>query len=192
MLRREFYQTDKTQLVRNLVYAPIVEELVFRGLLLPVLTRYYGFALDSMGSHVFGTGSVVVRCPLWFGIAHVHHFSEKIRRGQSWASAALGTAVQLTYTSIFGAIATALFIRTGCVLSPILSHAICNFMGLPDLGFMSPPSPAAYSELAFLHPYRHALLAVHLGGLVAFSVLITRWTEDLAAQSLYVQIFSSR
>ena len=41
------------------------------------------------------------------------------------------TVFQLAYTSVFGFHAAFLFLRTGSVLPPILSHIFCNIMGFP-------------------------------------------------------------
>jgi prenyl protein peptidase len=38
---------------------------------------------------------------------------------------------QLAYTTLFGAYATFLYLRTGSLLAVVLVHAFCNWMGLP-------------------------------------------------------------
>ena len=44
-----------------------------------------------------------------------------------------GSAVfQLTYTSLFGFHCAFLFLRTGSLLSPTVSHIFCNVMGFPQ------------------------------------------------------------
>lgn len=40
----------------------------------------------------------------------------------------VGTAIQATYTSIFGVIAALLFMRTGNILAPIASHIIVSYL----------------------------------------------------------------
>jgi membrane protease YdiL (CAAX protease family) len=56
-------------------------------------------------------------CPLWFGLAHMHHFYQKITAGgMTIMSAIITTLIQLTYTTIFGFIATLLFMRTGNII----------------------------------------------------------------------------
>lgn len=56
-------------------------------------------------------------CPLWFGFAHIHHFYHKITSGDTTIiSAIITTLIQLTYTTIFGFIATLLFMRTGNIM----------------------------------------------------------------------------
>ena len=55
----------------------------------------------------------------------------------------LSTLMQAIYTYIFGVIAGLLFMRTNSVVAPIVSHIICNIVGLPDIGFLFPPPSGA-------------------------------------------------
>jgi len=71
--------------------------------------------------------------PLIFGLAHVHHFYE-FRLTQPHVPAIAGllrSVLQFSYTSLFGAYATFLFLRTGSLLAIFVVHAFCNIMGLP-------------------------------------------------------------
>lgn len=43
----------------------------------------------------------------------------------------LRSALQFTYTTLFGGYATFVYLRTGSLLSVILVHTFCNWMGLP-------------------------------------------------------------
>ena len=45
-------------------------------------------------------------------------------------------AIQWTYTTLFGAYVSHVFIRTGSIMSVIVAHVICNYMGLPDIEFI--------------------------------------------------------
>jgi prenyl protein peptidase len=45
--------------------------------------------------------------------------------------ALLRSLFQLTYTTLFGGYATFVFMRTGSLLSVVLLHTFCNWMGLP-------------------------------------------------------------
>ena len=195
---------------RNLVIAPITEEVVFRALMIPPLASawYFNYApaallpvvrtLTPLGPArdaaqlpsplTLSPWQVLLFCPGFFALAHVHHLYEKIRRGEGIAAACVGTLAQATYTSAFGVVAGLLFMRTGTVLAPVVSHVICNFSGLPDLGFLAPPPSTALrvadpfgrldavagagpdmprggagdsgmrSEYSVLHAYRHVLL----------------------------------
>ena len=175
--------------LRNLVAAPITEELVFRGLLVPLLTIAYSSILSDTGEHMYSPFSVMIRCPLWFAVAHVHHLIERLRSGDKVSFVLVGTVLQMTYTSMFGCIAAAFLMRTGSIYAPIASHMFCNYWGLPDLGFMSPPSRQRHSELGFLYPYRYLLLAMHALGLVAFCAVFAASTEHLTRESAYYSAF---
>lgn len=71
--------------------------------------------------------------PLVFGLAHVHHFYEFriTHRGVPATAALLRSAFQLGYTSLFGAYATFVYLRTGSLLAVFAVHVLCNCMGLP-------------------------------------------------------------
>lgn len=164
------------EIFRNLIFAPICEELVFRALLVPILFHHYCGNHNVYPACHFWIISV---CSSYFAIAHVHHFIEKLRSGNAIVSAFLGTLLQTTYTSIFGAIAVILFLRTGNFFSPVISHVICNFQGLPDLSFMHPTC-----EYSFLYRYRLYFLLLHALGLLIFSLALYPLTESFNHYSM--------
>ncbi|KAH9903721.1 CaaX protease [Xylariomycetidae sp. FL2044] len=107
---------------RNIIAGPFTEEVLFRSASVPLM-------LVSQTS----VPLTVFLSPLIFGLAHFHHFYE-FRLTHPSVPASLGLArslIQLTYTSLFGAYATYLFLRTGSVLAIFAVHAFCNCMGLP-------------------------------------------------------------
>lgn len=140
---------------RTYVFAPFAEELVFRACMLPVLVPWLG---DSW--------SIAV-CPLFFGLAHIHHIMEWRRRrdGTPIIHALFAVFVQFCYTSVFGMFSAYLFVRTGHLASPVVSHALCNAMGLPS--FESIPS----------HPYKHCVGVAYILGLVCFLALLRPFTD---------------
>ena len=76
--------------------------------------------------------------PLLFGVSHAHHIYYQSRhlyepsnRSQAW----IRVAFQLCYTSIFGILASIIFMRTGNVFSAMLMHVWCNCMGFPPFTF---------------------------------------------------------
>jgi prenyl protein peptidase len=77
--------------------------------------------------------TVIFGTPIIFGLAHAHHFYEfRITHLHTPIIAAILRSVfQLAYTTLFGAYATFLYLRTGSLLAVILAHAFCNWMGLP-------------------------------------------------------------
>lgn len=101
---------------------PVTEECLFRSAAVPLLL--------SAGSSLTTT---IFLSPLVFGLAHLHHFYEfRITNPQTSLGVAIARSVlQLSYTSLFGAYATFLFVRTGSLLAVILVHTFCNCMGLP-------------------------------------------------------------
>lgn len=100
----------------------MTEELLFRSAAVPLLLGA-GVSLDK----------IVFLTPIIFGVAHIHHFYEfRLTHPHVPIFAAVARSLlQLTYTTLFGAYATFVFIRTGSLLSIILVHAFCNSMGLP-------------------------------------------------------------
>ncbi|KAK8200134.1 uncharacterized protein BKA78DRAFT_303417 [Phyllosticta capitalensis] len=111
---------------------PTTEELVWRGLLIPL----HIYAHVSPSKIVFVT-------PLYFGIAHVHHFYEfRLTHPHTGPLAALFRSLfQFTYTSLFGFFAAFIFMRTGSLPAAIAAHSFCNWMGLPRLwGRVGPPT----------------------------------------------------
>jgi prenyl protein peptidase len=151
---QSLHQSTHTKWVtlRNLVLAPALEEIAFRACLVPVL-----LASDL---------SPVVVCwtaPLFFGVAHVHHAVSRLRQGGlPPATVAFQTTFQFAYTTLFGAYASYAYLQTqGSTVAIILVHSYCNWMGLPTLAFLD----QAHS----LYGYRHALLGVHVMGLLGFT-----------------------
>ncbi|KAL8771329.1 MAG: hypothetical protein Q9209_003234 [Squamulea sp. 1 TL-2023] len=109
---------------RNYVAGPVTEEIIFRSLLVPL--------------HLLTPLSpirVILLTPLYFGIAHIHHFYEFVltHPHTPWAPSVIRSLFQFTFTTIFGWYATFIFIRTGNILAVILVHTFCNWAGLPRL-----------------------------------------------------------
>ncbi|KAL0710785.1 hypothetical protein Bca4012_017763 [Brassica carinata] len=106
---------------RNLVVAPLTEELVFRACMIPLLL--------CAGFRIY---SAIFLCPILFSLAHLNHFREMyIRHNRSYIKASLIVGLQLGYTVVFGSYASFLFIRTGHLAAPLFAHIFCNYMGLP-------------------------------------------------------------
>ncbi|CAB0029077.1 unnamed protein product [Trichogramma brassicae] len=106
---------------RNHVVAPLSEEWTFRACMLPLLLQ------------CFQPKTAIFICPLFFGVAHFHHFVENMRRGMELKIAVFSSCFQFTYTTVFGAYASYLFARTGHFAAPFAAHAFCNHMGFPDV-----------------------------------------------------------
>ena len=116
---------------RNIIVAPLSEELVFRSLVISL----YLLAKVSPTRIVFIT-------PLVFGMAHLHHLYTNLRSqtrsGQkypplaAWLQCIAVSLFQFTYTSLFGFFAAFALLRTGNVYGVVLVHSFCNWMGVPQ------------------------------------------------------------
>ncbi|KAK5858786.1 hypothetical protein PBY51_002901 [Eleginops maclovinus] len=140
--------------LRNQLVAPVTEELVFRGAMLPMLVPCTG-----------PTAAIFI-APLFFGLAHFHHIIEQRplhKDGMCVILMVSGT--QFLYTTLFGAFTAFLFMRTGHVVGPVLCHSFCNSQGLPDI------------TSALQHPHQSAILLSYLMGLLLFLVLLFPLTD---------------
>jgi len=181
--------------VRMLVFAPVSEELIFRSVIIFLMLAAVPAeqTADSL--------RIALICPFWFAVAHIHHAFTlwKEERAPGWdsdqkravlRSIFVRTGVQLTYTTIFGVIAALLYLRTGSISAPITSHVICNYAQLPNMSFMRPPygktsTPRiSTGDYTCLYQYRYALLVLHAGGLIAFSLFLFPWTRAMSQQSV--------
>ncbi|TMW68492.1 hypothetical protein Poli38472_005960 [Pythium oligandrum] len=155
---------DKLPSLRNYILGPLTEEFVFRSCMVPLL-----ICAD------FSAKQIILGSPLTFGVAHLHHFVEHLKSGRSIKEALLIVGFQLMYTSLFGAYATFVYLRTGHFISIFLIHIFCNVMGFPDLSFFSPEST--------LHPFRAVILGTYFAGIYFFSVLLMPLTEPSIYES---------
>ena len=169
--------------IRNLIYAPVSEEVVFRALMLPIL-----FSALAAGRGWSPLGVALVS-PLMFSSAHLHHVVQGLRDGLSIRAVLKQLMLQMVYTFIFGVMAAVLFFRTGNLAAPIVAHIICNFVGLPDVGFNQPAGPSG-SRLSCLYRHRHALLFMHAAGLVLFVFALPRFTRCFGPWSPYAKPMS--
>ncbi|KAI0816659.1 CaaX protease [Xylaria sp. FL0064] len=117
---------------RNIIAGPFTEEVLFRSASVPLML----IAQTSVARTIFLS-------PVIFGLAHFHHFYEfrVTHPHEPVVTGLLRSLLQLTYTSLFGAYATFLFLRTGSLLAIFVVHAFCNTMGLPRLWGRVEPSP---------------------------------------------------
>jgi len=107
---------------RNLVVAPLSEEFVFRGCMAPLLLM-----------KGFSRRTTILITPLFFGAAHLHHLYELVMfQHAPLHTAVIAVSVQFVYTSVFGAYETYLLLQTHSLAAPMLVHAFCNWMGVPN------------------------------------------------------------
>ena len=172
---------------RNIIFAPISEEIVFRSVIIASL--YVAAINNNHNIPLNGNDSlqIALASPIWFAAAHIHHIYDKVKCGMGIGTAILSTLIQMFYTSIFGFISAILFMRTGSIFSSIISHMICNFMGLPDIGFMFHPDGGNpyRSEYSSMYKYRYPLFFLHCFGLVLFCLLLFPLTSEFTVHSFY-------
>uniref|UniRef100_A0A0N4ZX19 CAAX prenyl protease 2 n=1 Tax=Parastrongyloides trichosuri TaxID=131310 RepID=A0A0N4ZX19_PARTI len=149
--------------VRNVLFAPISEELAFRACCIPLLIN------------CFEKSTIIFILPLGFSLCHLHHILDDTRKGLSVIGSLLARLFQCSYSYLFGIYAAFLFIRTGNVIAPILSHAICNCLGLPSIHDVS--------EYPDKLP-RMVLYCCHIFGLVMFIFLLFPLTDSILYQSI--------
>ncbi|CAK9808749.1 CAAX prenyl protease 2 [Anthophora plagiata] len=141
---------------RNLIVAPLAEELTFRACMLPLLLQ------------CFTPTAAIFICPLFFGVAHFHHVVDMVKAGINLKRALFMSCLQFTYTTLFGAYAAFLFAKTGHLAAPFTAHSFCNHMGCPDLS----------EVVAVKDPLKRAgLFSLFVLGLVAWCFLLTPMTN---------------
>nr|GAT47093.1 predicted protein [Mycena chlorophos] len=144
---------------RNYAWAPLTEEVVFRSCVLAVYSMS-GAARWKM----------VAFAPLVFGLAHVHHaldvYTRLGRTKKALQQAVFSALFQTAYTTLFGAHASWLFLRSGSIVPPLVAHVFCNIMGVPQLG----------AEVQQMPQYKTSIYAAYLLGIGAFGWTIRSWT----------------
>ncbi|KAI9598327.1 hypothetical protein BDF19DRAFT_230359 [Syncephalis fuscata] len=154
--------------LRNYVIGPICEEFVFRACLALLLAHTS-----------FSTTSIVLLSSWIFGLAHVHHAWEMYARTRTQKNALklalVRTGFQLGYCTIFGSYVMLLFLRTGHLIGPILSHVFCNIMGLPDC------SRLRHSD----GRWNLVILGAHLLGILLFVTTASTLLDASLYRSIY-------
>ena len=107
---------------RNLIAGPITEEAIFRSVIIPL----------HLLAHI-SPSKIVFLSPLYFGIAHVHHFYEftLTHPHTPWLPILLRNLFQFTYTTLFGWFAAFVYLRSGSIYTVIVIHTFCNWIGFP-------------------------------------------------------------
>ena len=123
---------------------------MFRACMVPILLGHYS------------VNQAVLISPLFFGIAHLHHMIERIRKGQSVLGSFLVSLFQFAYTTIFGMYSALIFARTGHFAAIFVVHSYCNFMGFPDVT----------EVLGFETKKRVLISGVYVLGLILFCYLL--------------------
>ena len=134
---------------RNYIAGPITEELLFRSVILPI------HLLSPLAT---SPKKLVFLTPLYFGIAHVHHFYEfRLSHPDTpLTPALLRTLFQFGYTTVFGWYVAFIYLRTGSLYAVFIIHAFCNYMGLPRL----------WGKVGFRQPLSKSYRATQLGPVI--------------------------
>lgn len=104
---------------RDLVFAPVTEELIYRAVIDTILTSRYSTKAVTFGS------------PLLFGVAHIHHGYALLRDHRPVAEVVVGVLFQTLYTTLFGTVANVIYMEKGSFWGGVLVHGVCNMMGIP-------------------------------------------------------------
>jgi prenyl protein peptidase len=146
--------------IRNYIVAPLTEEITFRACVLAI----YSLSGASRTRIIFLS-------PLSFGAAHIHHAWDTYNRHGRTASAAkravLATLFQTAYTTLFGAHAAFLFLRTSSLLPPLSAHVFCNLMGVPSPSW----------EIQRVPRQKYVILTAYFLGMVGFAFALGPWTR---------------
>lgn len=139
---------------------PITEEITFRT---SIISLHLITTHPSLRTLVFLT-------PLYFGIAHVHHFYEfTLNNPGRIYMGIVRSAVQFTYTTLFGWYAAWLFIRFGSLWVAVVVHSFCNLMGVPRF----------YGRVGSGATWQSAIYyTLIVGGSIGFYMGLWSWTSS--------------
>lgn len=122
--------------------------------------------------------------------AHVHHaYDTYLTKGRNWEAfkAALSgcreyfhllssrlhsphvlrPVFQFGYTTLFGFYVSFLFLRTGSIFPPMVTHIFCNVMGLPQIQY----------ELRRHSRYANSIKWMYWTGIIGFIITLRIWTK---------------
>lgn len=90
-----------------------------------------------------------LRLRLYLG--HIHRVIIQVRAGEKWLNALTSfrllcvggftVVFMFLYTSLFGILVSYVYLRTGTIVSAILTHSLCNIFSIPTFSFLSRQSP---------------------------------------------------
>ena len=159
-------------MLRDLVIAPLTEEIAFRGCLLPILLLLIPPSKGATSATKTTTAALVASSAA-FASAHLHHAAaalllspNSLPRDQRRALA-LGALLQLLYTFAFGAAAGALLLASGSLAAPVAAHSLANLLGLPRRR----PKKNGGSSSSPPELLRRAEAAIGVLGVAAFALM---------------------
>ena len=139
--------------MRAYVMAPIFEETMYRSTMITCLICG-GYGWDSVWVSA-----------LIFGLSHLYRIEDVVQSGlQISIPNIMPVVFQVVYTGLFGLYVGYVFVVTGSLWAVVVLHGFCNFMGLPNLRFLEPNSPA--------YRYRNWVAFTYLAGICGFFTLL--------------------
>ncbi|KAL2707112.1 CAAX prenyl protease 2 [Kluyveromyces marxianus] len=128
MFKDIIYEFSNIWGFRDYIFGPVTEELFYTSMILVCYLRL------CHNSTIHDANYLKFVVPNLFGFAHLHHAYEQYTLGMmNLINIVFVTLLQMTYTWLFGSFTNHLFLNSaGNLLSCILIHTFCNFMGLPQ------------------------------------------------------------
>lgn len=111
-----FFQEFSIVKLRDYILAPFTEELVYRFILIRALMP------------CFGAGSACLISSFLFGFSHFHHYLLDRFRDRTLVA----SCCQFAFSFLFGIFAAFMYLKSTYLITPIVLHAICNLLTLPD------------------------------------------------------------
>lgn len=165
--------------VRNHIFAPITEELVYTSMLLSV------HILMEPRSNLTWT-KLLIEPSLYFGIAHIHHAIEMYRDDErSLLQIIIITVFQAIYTTLFGTLSNYVYLRSGGNLwSCVIIHGMCNLLGFPggsdfSLYLQQKGSVQAQKTAGIYRYWNCCYLLLLLVGLMLFTLCLVPLTFSI-------------
>eukprot|EP01068_Selenidium_serpulae_P014878 Selendium_serpulae@DN6155_c0_g2_i3.p1 len=166
MERRKRWET-----IRDLVFAPISEELVFRGLI-TILLLSSGFSrpyVAVIGTLLFVFAHFMDLILVLCNRSQVEELLPRLR-------VAIRKAIPI---SLFSAISYALLFRTGSIASPWFAHVFCNYVGGPIFMWDEGRDKRFASK--------QAIGLIYGAGIVFSGIILFVSTERMSPQYGYLQ-----
>ncbi|KAG7886282.1 hypothetical protein KL925_002824 [Ogataea polymorpha] len=130
VIYRDLKSLELLHFMRNIVIAPITEELTYTASILGL----YGPFLHSPTA-----SKIIYLSPLLFGLAHITHSYDCWRHDKVPMATIFASFVFRTlYTTFFGILTNLIFVNSRSVWTCVAAHCWCNFMTFPQFTVEGP------------------------------------------------------
>ena len=121
-----FEDNSKIIQLKHFVIAPIVEEIIYRGIVLNLFLE----------NTTLSPTVCVLFTPLFFALSHLHHLYKARHEEESIFQRELQTRLfQASFTTLFGMYSGMIYLKADRnLLAPIILHSYCNIIQVPRLG----------------------------------------------------------